>query len=222
MELRKIAAARRNDHGKSPARRLRATDQIPAIAYGKELPATALAVSPKDLVGVLQSPHGRNSVIELEIEGQDKLTVLLNDYQYHPVTRSLLHADFFQIHMDRPVEVEVPFELTGKPVGVTLGGTLRQVFRKLPVRCLPSQIPVKLTHDVTNLNLNEHVFASNLSLPEGVVVTLPPTQTIAGIVSEKGDDSPAEAAAPAAAAPAKAAAAPAKAAEKKPAEKKGK
>ncbi len=173
--------------------------------------AESLAVEPKDLLGVLKSEHGRNSVIELQVEGEGKRTVLLADYQYHPVTRAFLHADFLQIHLDRPVDVDVPFELTGKAKGVVVGGVLRQVFRKLPIRCLPEQIPVKIEHDVTELELDEHVAVRDLALPEGVSVRLDEGQTVAGVVTEskrveEGEEAeaaaPTEGAAAAAAAPA--------------------
>jgi large subunit ribosomal protein L25 len=184
MELSKVPAKGRSESGKEAARRLRDQGMIPATAYGKELAAKSLAVSPKDLLGIIRSERGRNSVIELNVEGQGAMTVLLNDFQYHPVTRDLLHADFVQIHLDRPVDVDVPFELTGKAKGVVLGGTLRQVFRKLPLRCLPKDIPVKIQHDVTELELDDHVPAKDLKLPEGVEIRLPPERTVAAVVTE--------------------------------------
>jgi large subunit ribosomal protein L25 len=222
MELRKVPATNRADRGKESARRVRKDGLIPAVAYGKELPAQSLAVSPKELLSIMKSEHGRNSVIELSVDGKSTITVLLSDFQYHPVTRDLLHADFLQIHMDRPVDVDVPFELVGKAKGVVLGGTLRQVFRKLPLRCLPSQIPVKIVHDVTELDIDDHVAAKDLALGEGVSIRLPGERTVAGVVTEskRGED---EAAAPGAAAAGEAAAAggdkKAAAAEKKPEKK---
>lgn len=213
METIKVTASRRSESGKGAANRLRSTGQIPAVAYGKQLPAQALAVAPEALKAVFSSAYGNNNVIELDVEGKDKLTVLLRDYQYHPVSRRLLHADFVQIHMDQPVDVEVPLELTGKAAGVVKGGILRQVFRKLPIRALPGNIPVKIVHDVTGLDLDGHVAPKDLSLPEGVSVRLPPEQTVAAIVHEVSREEEAAPAAAAAAAPAAAAAA--KAPEKK-------
>jgi large subunit ribosomal protein L25 len=222
MDTIKVTASRRTENGKGAASRLRGTGKIPAVAYGKQLPAQALAVSPDALKAVFASAHGNNNVIELDVEGKDKLTVLLRDYQYHPVSRQLLHADFVQIHLDQPVDVEVPLELSGKPQGVIQGGTLRQVFRKLPIRALPNSIPVKIVHDVTALELDGHVASKDLSLPEGVSVRLPPEQTVASIVTEivreeETAATPAGGAAPAAAAAAGASAAPAAA--KAPAKK---
>ncbi len=232
IELRKIAAKRRTEAGKGAARRLRRDHLIPAVAYGQELPAVSLAIAPTDLIGVLESPLGRNTVLELDVEGSSPLTVMLRDYQYHPVRRTLLHADFIQIHLDRAVTVAVPFEATGKAEGVVKGGTLRQVFRELPVRCMPDRIPAKLTHDVTALQLEGHVFVSDLTLPEGVEVLLAPNQTLLAVVAEKApeEEATAAAAAPGAAAapvagapaPASAAGAPGKAPEAAPGKAPGK
>jgi large subunit ribosomal protein L25 len=230
MDAIKVTASRRDGHGKGAARRLRNEGRIPAVAYGKGLPTEVLAVAPDAIKSVLASARGRNTVVTLDVDGKAGLTVLLSDFQYHPVSRELLHADFLQINLEQPVNVEVPLELTGKAVGVVAGGTLRQVFRKLPIRCLPGLIPVKLTHDVTELGLDGHVPVKDLALPEGVSVRLPAEQTVASVVTEiiRAEEETAPAAgaaagaAPAAgaAAPAAgAAAAPAKAAAKAPAKK---
>lgn len=205
MQTIKINATRRQQNGKGAARRVRDAGKIPAIAYGKNLAATPLAVAPEQLHQVLGSERGRNSVVEVEVEGQDKFTALLCDYQYHPLSRSFLHADFLQISLDQEVDVDVALELTGKAAGVVLGGTLRQVFRVLPLRCLPEKIPVKITVDVTPLGLDGHVQVKDLNLPEGVNVRLPPERTLVAVVKEK--QAMEEEAAPGAAAAAPAAAA---------------
>src|ERR1700722_16213366 len=162
MEIIKLTATRRAESGKGPARRLRAKAQPPAGAYGRGLAATTLAVSPKALLSVLTSPHGKNSVVELEVEGGDKLTVMVRDYAYHPLTRELVHADFLQIKLDQPIDVEVPFVCTGKAKGLVQGGILQQVFRRIPVRALPEKIPVSVEVDVTELDINESLKASEI------------------------------------------------------------
>ena len=215
MELRKITAAQRAVTSKGDVRRMRGAGRIPAVAYGLNKPSVTLSISPKDLVEVIRSEYGRNTVIELSIEGGERQTVLLADYQYHPITRDLLHADFYRIGMDQPVDVDVPFELTGKPKGVVMGGVLRQIYRKLPVRCLPDKIPVKIVRDVSELDLDEHYQVKDLELPEGVSVRLPAERTVVAVAMEKVQPEETEAAAaPAAgaAAPAEGAAAPAAAA----------
>lgn len=203
MELLKVSATRRTESGKGPAKRLRRDLRVPAIVYGHATETQPVSVSPKDLHRILDSDHGRNSVIDLELEDGGHETVLLNAFQYHPVTRAWLHADFLRVSLDQPVNVDVPFSAIGKPVGIVKGGTLRVVFHKIPVRCLASDIPVKIEHDVTNLDLDDAVAASELEIPPGVEVRLPPTQTVAAVVTEKkaAEEEPAPGAQAAAAAP---------------------
>ncbi len=183
MNVEKIAVKSRTENGKGPARRLRKAGNIPAVAYGKSLPSTPLTLSPKDLIAALSGEHGRNTVLELDVDGKDKLKVLLVEFQTHPVTRNMLHADFVQIKDDEDVDVEIPLELVGKPVGVIAGGVLHQVFRRLPVRCRPANIPVKIVHDVTELGLDEQIKVSGLAVPEGVTVRLKSERTIISVAA---------------------------------------
>jgi large subunit ribosomal protein L25 len=185
MTTNTLEATVRNAGGKGPSRRLRGEGKMPAVAYGAGLSATPLAVSPKELGRLLAGEHGLNTVIQLAIEGQGNIAALVVDYQIHPVTRAFLHADFKKIELDKPVDVEVKLELVGKAAGVTAGGEQHQVFRKLPVRCLPAQIPVKLTHDVTEVVLDGAVHVKELKLPEGVQVLLPPERTVAAVVAKR-------------------------------------
>jgi large subunit ribosomal protein L25 len=199
MQTTKLNAETRTINGKGAMRRLRNNGKIPAVSYGKGIATEQIAVSPKEIVAILATERGRNTLIELEIPGGRNRQVLLADFQYHPVTRSLLHADFLEVQENQQVDVDVPFEVTGKPKGVVAGGILRQVYRKLPLSCIPSKIPVKITHDVTELDIDDAVAAKLLALPEGVTVRLPPEQTVVSVTTEKKKMDDAEAPAPGAA-----------------------
>jgi large subunit ribosomal protein L25 len=169
--------------GKGEARRLRHASKIPAVAYGKELKSTLLSVSPKEILEILQSDRGQNAVIEMQVKGGDKILVMIRDYTYHPVHRGLEHVDFVQVKLDKVVHVDVPLLYTGKPAGVVTGGVIRQVYRTVPVACLPDRIPLKLEIDITHLEMSEHVATKDLKLTEGVTVRLPPEQTLIAIVA---------------------------------------
>jgi large subunit ribosomal protein L25 len=224
MQAIKISATPRSTTGKNANRRLRAAGMIPAVTYGQGRPARGLAVSPEAVVHALSSERGRNVVVELEVEGQ-AVEAMIAEYQYHPVTRTLLHADFIEVTEETVVDVEVPLRLTGKPKGVVMGGKLRQVFRDLPLRCKPALIPIEIVHDVTEIDLDQHVAAEDLQLPAGVTVSLRDKQTVAVVAADKHkkeDEEAAAGATPAAGAAAPAAAAAAKPAAAKAAAKPGK
>jgi large subunit ribosomal protein L25 len=214
--MHNVNATPRTERGKGAARRLRNAGQIPAVAYGKDLAAMPLAIAPKDILTVLKSEHGQNSVLKMKAGDKD-LLVMIKHFTVHPVTRSLEHVDFVEVKLDRMVDVDVPLFTTGKPVGVTAGGVLRQVFRTLPVRCLPDRIPLKLETDVTHLELGDHIATKDVKLPEGVEIRLAPELTLVAVVAPEkereevaavpGAVAAAGAAAPGAAAPAAGAAA---------------
>jgi large subunit ribosomal protein L25 len=208
----------RNTNGSPEARRVRAEGQLPAVAYGKDLAALAIAIDPKETHQVLTSERGRNSVVKLEVEGKSEILAMVKSFQIHPVSRKLEHVDFIEVKLDREVDVEIPLFTTGKPVGIIKGGVLRQVYRALPVRCTPDLIPVKVTYDVTSLDLNGHVAAKDFDLGKGVSIRLTPEQTVISIVAPEADTE--AVAAPGAPAAAAGKAAPAKAAPAKDAKKK--
>jgi large subunit ribosomal protein L25 len=197
--MQSVTAKPRTAHGKSAAKRLRHSGEVPAVAYGKDLRAVSLAVLPKEIVGVIKSERGQNSVLQMQVEGGQQLLVMIKEYTLHPVSRALVHVDFVEVKLDRPVDVEVPLIAHGKAVGVTAGGILRQVYRTLPVRCLPDRIPLHLDCAVDHLELGDHVATKDLKLPEGVEVRLPAEQTLVAVVAPEKDRTE-ETAAPGAAA----------------------
>ena len=140
VQMPTLKAQNRVASGKAEARRLRRTGFVPAVAYGKGLPATSIAVTPKEVAIILKSERGQNTVVELELEDK-KILAMIRDFVLHPVKRSLEHIDFIEVKLDKPVDVNVPLFATGKAVGVTAGGVLRIVYRTVPVRCLPDRIP---------------------------------------------------------------------------------
>jgi large subunit ribosomal protein L25 len=161
MESR-LEAVKRESFGKNEARRLRVTGHIPAVLYGGALvdgkpKATAIAVDPKALSGILHSDSGVNTLIGLKV-GDEDVRVLVREYQLDPVTHKLLHADFYRIAMDKLLTVTVPVVCKGEPKGVKLqGGMLDVVHREVEVECLPADIPEHIEIDVTELMLGQAV-----------------------------------------------------------------
>jgi large subunit ribosomal protein L25 len=155
-----LEAVRRAEFGRNNAGRLRRQGQIPAVIYGgTPVAAESLAVDPKQLLRILYSESGVNTLITLKLDGVATDTrVLIKEYQLHPVTQHLLHADFYRVAMDKPIRVTVPVQLTGEAKGVKAqGGVVDFVHREMVVECLPANIPEHITIDVTELMLHDGV-----------------------------------------------------------------
>lgn len=206
MNQTTLAAQVREKTGKGVAHRLRAAKQIPAVLYGphaeKPLP---IAVDPKALREAIHTAHRFNTILTLQLDQGGERTALLRDYQQDPVTRELLHADFYEVALDKPVSVQVPLVLTGRSIGVTEGGVLAQSRRVVDVVCLPREIPEKLEYDVTAMKVNEALHVSEIKAPAGVKIRYVNDFAVAVITAPEAEVvSPAAAAGEAAAPAAKA------------------
>jgi large subunit ribosomal protein L25 len=157
-----LEAVKRSDKGKNEARRHRAAGRLPAVVYGTGREGQApvgvpVTVDPKGLMRILHSESGVNTLITLRLEGA-ATQVLVREYQLDPVTQGLLHADFYQLAMDKALVVTVPVVLKGEAKGVKLqGGMLDFITREIQVQCLPADIPEHIDIDVTDLELHASV-----------------------------------------------------------------
>jgi large subunit ribosomal protein L25 len=167
-----VAAQSRTETGKNANRRLRQRGLIPAVFYGGKQQVVQVAVSPKELIVVLRSPAGTSTLFDLDLEGTRR-KVILKEFQAEPVRGELLHADFYEVALDKPIEVKVHVELEGVPVGVkTEGGFLDFITRELDIECLPLDIPAKVVVDVSPLQIGKHLRVSDLPpIPKVKVLT---------------------------------------------------
>jgi|SRR6188768_2924133 len=157
-----LEALKRDTRGKNEARRLRVAGRIPGVVYGAKSGGTTadavpVAVDPKEVLRILHSESGANTLINLRLDGGET-RVMVKEYQLDPVTHALLHADFYQLAMDKAITVTVPMVLKGEPKGVKLqGGLLDFVTRDIQVLCLPTDIPEHIDVDVSELMLNQSI-----------------------------------------------------------------
>jgi large subunit ribosomal protein L25 len=183
-----VTAQSREDTGKNVNRRLRQQGLIPGVLYGGKHEAVLVAVSPKEVGAVLHSPAGTSTLFDLEYQGK-KRKVILKEYQAEPVRGSLLHADFYEVALDKPIKVKVHVELTGTPVGVKVeGGFLDFITRELDIECLPLDIPEKIVVDISSLALGKHMRVSDLAVPPKVRVLTEADIVIAHVVARREEE----------------------------------
>jgi large subunit ribosomal protein L25 len=162
LDFHNLTAKPRTTKGNSPARALRRDGVIPAILYGPGKASTSLSVNVYDLEQVLKAAKSTQVFVNLEIEGADTRKVMLKELQRHPVKGSFVHADFYEVAMDRKVRVMVPVTTVGKCQGVEMGGMLQIVRRELEAFCKLSDIPDKIEIDITDLDMGESVHVEDI------------------------------------------------------------
>ena len=157
-----LEVVKRSDSGKNEARRHRAAGRLPAVVYGTARDGKApigvpVTVDPKGLMRILRSDSGVNTLITLTLDG-GSTQVLVKEYQLDPVTHGLLHADFYQLAMDKAIVVTVPVQIRGEAKGVKVQGALLDfVTREIQVECLPANIPEHIDVDVSELELHQSI-----------------------------------------------------------------
>jgi large subunit ribosomal protein L25 len=159
---------------------------VPGIVYGGSSDNIPVTLDPKDLFKLLRSHAGRNTIMNLEIEGAAADNVILKDWQVDPVTEAILHADFHRIAMDQALRVTVRIVTRGVPYGVkTEGGLLEAVTREVEVECLPTNIPDEISCDVTELHLHDSIRVRDLTVGEDFEILAEPDQVVVHVVSVK-------------------------------------
>ena len=193
-----VAAEVRSSRGKNEAHRTRAAGQIPAVVYGAFQDPIAVAVNPREIVKIIRSATGFNTIFTLAITGGETTPVMVVDQQVDPIRGTLLHADFKRIDLTKRIRVSVPVTTEGEPKGVKVqGGLLEIITRSIEIEVLPDDIPEHFVVDVSELMVGQSKRASDVGLSGSMKLTSSPDTVIAHIVTLKAEEAPAaEAAAP--------------------------
>ncbi len=177
----KLKAEIRTETGKGVARKLRQGGRLPAVLYGAGKDAESLSLDAHDTTLLFQSISVENTIVNLEVDGATVPT-LVREVQAHPYRPEILHVDFLRIEKGVEVELSVPLVLVGTPKGVREeGGVLDHLVHDLPVRCIPSAIPEKLSIDVTELEIGDSLQLDALEVPEGVTIMLDQNITLCAV-----------------------------------------
>ncbi len=199
MQKITLEVDQRFETGKGPARRLRMDGKVPAILYGQKMEPINLAVNDHDFRKLVEQARS-NPIFDLQINTGKEITsrmALLKERQVRPVDGSLVHLDFLQISMEEAIEVTVPIEYVGEPIGVDKGGNFQAILRELKIEALPASVPQKITVDVTHLDLGHSIHVGEITLPEGVKALHEPTAPLGTLLSpKKAEETGEEAAAP--------------------------
>jgi large subunit ribosomal protein L25 len=190
----KLTAERRTATGRSAVRKLKAAGSVPAVIYGAKDKAEPLQVSRRDISAMLSHAAGENILVELEIDGKNRLA-LVQEVQHAPLGGAILHIDFHAVSMDEMIEADVPLEPIGTANGVkNMGGLLEQSLRSLAIECLPRDLPDMITVDVSALDIGDGIHVREIQLPPGVTTRVQPDLTAFSVLAPTVEEEPVAAA----------------------------
>ncbi|MFP8878001.1 MAG: 50S ribosomal protein L25/general stress protein Ctc [Myxococcota bacterium] len=188
-----LEAEPREATGKGPARKLRVAGRIPGTCYRHGGTSVSVSVEARTLGDLLKSSAaGLNTLIDLKVAGGgefDGVQVIVKELQIDPVSRDLVHADFFAVDLTETIHVSVPVHLVGSAFGVTMGGIVDHALRTLEIQCLPNAIPEEFQVDVSALDVGDAIHVRDMILPASIELLtdrdLPVVSVVAPAVVEE-------------------------------------
>ena len=173
---------------KSETKKIRLEDGIPAVLYFAGKTNDNIVIKKSDFNKVLRDiKNDRLSVTVFTLkDGNKKLKAIVKEIQYHYTTYDVTHIDFMVLDEKTPISVKVPIDYKGIDdcAGVKLGGILRQVIRKIKVRCLPKDMPSEFALNVTGLNVGQCFKLKDIVMPANVK-PLARLEEVAVVVAKK-------------------------------------
>ncbi len=165
------------------SRRLRQEGVLPGNIYGRGLDSVAVQLPRREAESLL-SAHGLNSLLELSVEGeQGERPVIVRQVQRHPLSREILHLDFYQVDLARTIQANVPVTLIGEAPAVhTYQGILITGLDHVLVEALPAEIPSHIELSVDFLDeLDAQLTVADLAVEDGVRIMNDPEVMLARI-----------------------------------------
>jgi large subunit ribosomal protein L25 len=177
----KLSISAREPEGSRATRRLRRSGRVPGILYGGDAEPLAFSVDARELRHALAA-HG--AVLEVS-DGGSPSPAILKSAHYHPVRGETLHVDLLRVNLNVAIHAVVPLELIGgdDSPGVKEGGVLEQITRELNIEALPTAIPESISHDVSEMQINDTITLAEITVPDGLVLLDDPEETTIATLS---------------------------------------
>ncbi|NLN83528.1 MAG: 50S ribosomal protein L25 [Firmicutes bacterium] len=178
MERAKLVAVKREQIGTIASKALRNRGKLPGVVYGGSVPNGSMEITLDNYE--FERAIAKNSVdglFDLDIEGQ-VFTVHIADIHRHPIRRTFYNVDLRQIDMTVVQVFRVPIIFNGTPVGVSAGGVLETQNYHVEVLCLPINLPESLEVDISEQDIGDVIYASDLEIPEDVELSSDPEMVL--------------------------------------------
>ena len=181
------------ERGNESADTLRKSGVVPAVFYGPKEEATAIAIDGPKLASVWREA-GETTIVKLKGLGEDKDT-LIHDVQFHPVTGTLLHADFYVLEKGKKITIKVPLEFVGHAPAEKAGHVLVKALHEVEIEVAPAELPHHLAVDLSVLaDVGNHITAAQIVLPSSATLLTHGEEIVASVtafVEEKEEITPA-------------------------------
>ena len=149
MKRETVTVKPRTVHGKA-VKKLRREGILPANVYGPDIKSASVELPIAEFKEVYKKVH-ETGLVDLLMDGQT-LPVLIHNVQWHTMTNSPLHADFFKVNLSEKITSNIPVVTVGEAIAVKDKlGILLMPLTEIEVEALPTDLPEKIEINVESL-----------------------------------------------------------------------
>jgi large subunit ribosomal protein L25 len=180
---------------RSGVKKLRVSDRVPAVVYGRHNPPQSLEVNLQEFEKLVHLSASENILVDLTVEGdaRAKRLALVQEVQHHALNGHILHVDFHEVAENERVSIMVPVEAIGEAAGVKEGGILEHVLFRVKVRALPRNLPELIKIDVSHLLVGQAVHVGEIPMPPDVEILGDKKTTVIAVAAPMTEAQEAEA-----------------------------
>jgi large subunit ribosomal protein L25 len=181
-----LTTEKREGAGTREAKQVRSTGRVPVVLYGHKEANAFLSVTHDEIMAVLK--HGGKVV---DLKGAVSEKAMVREVQWDTYGKEVLHVDLARVSASEVVKATVSIELRGTAAGQKSGGHIEFIRHEIDIKCPVLSVPDKIVLNITALELDGHIYAKDVPLPQGAtLVTTGETLVLQCVAAKLVDDGP--------------------------------
>ncbi|MCX6059539.1 MAG: 50S ribosomal protein L25 [Chloroflexi bacterium] len=170
MEKVVLKASKREVTGKQ-VRALRRTGQLPAVIYGRHVEQPISISLDARVVEQVFAKLTSSTLVTIEVDGEE-FTAIVREKQRNYIKGIITHIDFLALDLTEKIRTKVRLTFVGVSSAVKdFSAVLVHRMEALEVECLPTDLPERITVDVSSLKeIGNNIHVRDISLPANIVV----------------------------------------------------
>ena len=177
----KLQARLRNRVGKK-GRAFLDFKNIPAVIYGPKSKNRNLEIGRAEFNRALEI-SGQSSLVDVYIGEENPVKAIINDVARDPLSGNVIHADFYELDMNKKLKIDVELNFIGEsPAVKEKGAELIKNLDRIEVECLPKDLVPEIDVDISSLQeIGDHIFTKDIILPTGLEFVTQPGLAVASV-----------------------------------------
>ncbi len=181
-----IAVTTRPKSSSAAVERLRKEGILPMAILRRSRTTDLIQANARELRDVLSGKDGLK-IFPLEVEGGDKMKVVVKQIDRHPITRKVTTMVLQEVQDTDVIKISIPIVSSGTPKAVAKNqAALIQGTSTVDVQGMVKDLPDTINVDLSRMKQNDRILLGEVPLPEGVVFITSTEAVIASTVQMRG------------------------------------